>query len=104
MVRSKNKHFKIEPKTPWFKIDLFDGMADFAVRKYENIRINILLKEKEKIVSKQNRLSESYSLLNENENLGKVIQNLELQQVRGEILFVPNSKGEVQEIYVPIEV
>lgn len=104
LVRSKNKHFKIEPKTPWFKRDLFDGMADVAVRKYENIRINILLKEKEKIVSKQNRLSESYSLLNEKENLGKVIQNLELQQVRGEILFVPNSKGEVQEIYVPIEV
>ena len=103
LVRSKNKHFKIDPKTPWFKKDIYDGIADTAVRKYETIRINILLKEKERIINKQNRLSESYSLLNEKENLGEVIQNLEFQQIRGEVLFIQNSKGEVQEIYVPIQ-
>ena len=103
LVRSKNKHFKIDPKTPWFKRDPFDGMADLAVRKYENIRINILLKEKERIVSKQNQQSEGYRLLNEKDNFGKVIQNLELQQMRGEVLFIKNSKDEVQELYVSMQ-
>ena len=100
LVRSKNKHFKIDPKTPWFKRDIFDGMADVVVRKYEDIRINNLLKEKEKIVSKQNQQSEGYRLLNEKENFGEVIKNLELQQMRGEVLFIKNSKDEVQELYV----
>lgn len=100
LVRSKNKHFKIDPKTPWFKRDIFDGMADVVVRKYEDIRINNLLKEKEKIVSKQNQQSEGYRLLNEKENFEEVIKNLELQQMRGEVLFIKNSKDEVQELYV----
>lgn len=103
LVRSKNKHFKIDPKTPWFKRELFEEMADVAVRKYESIRINKLLKEKEKIVSKQNQQSEGYRLLNEKENFGKVIQNLELQQMRGEVLFIKNSKDEVQELYVSMQ-
>ena len=103
LVRSKNKHFKIDPKTPWFKRELFEEMADIAVRKYESIRINKLLKEKEKIVSKQNQQSEGYRLLNEKENFGKVIQNLELQQMRGEVLFIKNSKDEVQELYVSMQ-
>ena len=104
LVRSKNKHFKINPKTPWFKRDPFEGIADLIVRKSENIRINHLLKEKEKIVSKQNQQSEGYRLLNEKENFGEVIQSLELPQIRGEVLFIQNSKGEVQEIYVPVQV
>ena len=103
-VRSKNKHFKIDPKTPWFKRDPFEGIADLIVRKSENRRINNLLKEKEKIVSKQNQQSEGYRLLNEKENFGEVIQSLELPQIRGEVLFIQNSKGEVQEIYVPVQV
>lgn len=100
LVRSKNKHFKIDPKTPWFKREIFEGLADVVVRKYEDIRINNLLKEKEKIVSKQNQQCEGYRLLNEKENFGKVIKNLELQQMRGEVLFIKNSKDEVQELYV----
>ena len=104
LVRSKNKHFKIDPKTPWFKREIFEGMADVVVRKYEDIRINNLLKEKEKIVSKQNQQSEGYRLLNEKEDFGKVIQNLELQQMRGEVLFIKNSKDEVQELYVSMQV
>lgn len=103
LVRSNNKHFKIDPKTPWFKRDPFDGIADLIVRKSENIRINNLLKEKEKIVSKQNQQSERYRLLNEKENFGEMIQSLELSQIRGEVLFIQNNKGEVQEIYVPIQ-
>lgn len=104
LVRSKNKHFKIDPKTPWFKRDPFEGIADLIVRKSENRGINNLLKEKEKIVSKQNQQSEGYRLLNEKENFGEVIQSLELPQIRGEVLFIQNSKGEVQEIYVPVQV
>lgn len=103
LVRSKNKHFKIDPKTPWFKRELFEEMADVAVRKYESIRINKLLKEKEKIVSKQNQQSEGYRLLNEKENFGEVIHSLELPQIRGEVLFIKNSKDEVQELYVPMQ-
>ena len=103
MVKSKNKHFKIDPKTPWFKRDLLEGMADFVVRKYENKKINSLLEEKEKIVSKQNQQSEEYRLLNEKENFEAVIQKLELPQIRGEVLFIKNSKDEVQELYVPMQ-
>lgn len=102
LVKSKNKHFKIDPKTPWFKRDLLEGMADFVVRKYENKKINSLLEEKEKIVSKQNQQSEEYRLLNEKENFEAVIQKLELPQIRGEVLFIKNSKNEVQELYVSI--
>jgi hypothetical protein len=102
LVKSKNKHFKIDPKTPWFKRDLPEGMADFVVRKYENKKINSLLEEKEKIVSKQNQQSEEYRLLNEKENFEAVIQKLELPQIRGEVLFIKNSKNEVQELYVSI--
>ena len=103
LVKSKNKHFKIDPKTPWFKRDLLEGMADFVVRKYENNKINSLLEEKEKIVSKQNQQSEEYRLLNEKENFEAVIQKLELPQIRGEVLFIKNSKNEVQEMYVPMQ-
>lgn len=103
LVKSKNKHFKIDPKTPWFKRNLLEGMADFVVRKYENNKINSLLEEKEKIVSKQNQQSEEYRLLNEKENFEAVIQKLELPQIRGEVLFIKNSKNEVQEIYVPMQ-
>ena len=102
-VRSKNKHFKIDPKTPWFKRDPFEGIADLIVRKSENRRINKLLKEKEKIVSKQNQQSEGYRLLNEKENFGEVIQSMELPQMRGEVLFIKNSKDEVQELYVSMQ-
>ena len=103
LVKSKNKHFKIDPKTPWFKRDLLEGMADFVVRKYENKKINSLLEEKEKIVSKQNQQSEGYRLLNEKQNFGEVIQSLELPQIRGEVLLIKNSKDEVQELYVPMQ-
>ena len=102
LVRSKNKHFKIDPKTPWFKRDPFEGIADLIVRKSENKKINSLLEEKEKIVSKQNQQSEEYRLLNEKENFEAVIQKLELPQIRGEVLFIKNSKNEVQELYVYI--
>ena len=102
LVRSKNKHFKIDPKTPWFKRDPFEGIADLIVRKSENKKINSLLEEKEKIVSKQNQQSEEYRLLNEKENFEAVIQKLELPQIRGEVLFIKNSKNEVQELYVSI--
>ena len=95
LVRSKNKHFKIDPKTPWFKRDPFEGIADLIVRKSENKKINSLLEEKEKIVSKQNQQSEEYRLLNEKENFEAVIQKLELPQIRGEVLFIKNSKNEV---------
>ena len=103
LVRSKNKHFKIDHKIPWFKGNPFEEIADVAVRGYEKIRINKLLKEKEKIVSKQNQQSEGYRLLNEKENLGEVIQSLELTQIRGEVLLIKNSKDEVQELYVPMQ-
>lgn len=103
LVRSKNKHFKIDHKIPWFKGNPFEEIADVAVRGYEKIRINKLLKEKEKIVSKQNQQSEGYRLLNEKENFGEVIQSLELPQIRGEVLLIKNSKDEVQELYVPMQ-
>ena len=103
LVRSKNKHFKIDHKIPWFKGNPFEEIADVAVRGYEKIRINKLLKEKEKIVSKQNQQSEGYRLLNEKENFGGVIQSLELPQIRGEVLLIKNSKDEVQELYVPMQ-
>lgn len=103
LVRSKNKHFKIDHKIPWFKGNPFEEIADVAVRGYEKIRINKLLKEKEKIVSKQNQQSEGYRLLNEKENFGEVIQSLGLPQIRGEVLLIKNSKDEVQELYVPMQ-
>ena len=103
LVRSKNKHFKIDHKIPWFKGNPFEEIADVAVRGYEKIRINKLLKKKEKIVSKQNQQSEGYRLLNEKENFGEVIQSMELPQMRGEVLFIKNSKDELQELYVSMQ-